>query len=82
MYFLHTGMTIRPANSQSHQAKRDCTFSHTKLYTSDTEDRYFSIRKNGQEMCNAVVDFLGTGGDDNGTPSCGTVILLSAGKIL
>ena len=33
-------------------------------------------------MCEANVDFLGQGPDDNGTPSCGAVILLSAGKVL
>ena len=54
-------------------------YFYTDLYTNDPEDLYFAIRVNEQFLCRAALDIRAEGPDDNGSPSCGAVALLTEG---
>ena len=54
-------------------------YFYTDLYTNDPQNLYFAIRVNQQFLCRAILDISTEGPDDNGSPSCGAIALLTEG---
>ena len=53
-------------------------FLYTNLYADDEKAARFIIRVNGVAACEASSD-MNSSPDENGTPSCGAVVVLAEG---